>query len=193
VHKLAVAAGIHRRMRRNLVSLVETASKRSKLLDTPVHIALLAAVIVPLLLQGCAKPPMTNMWKDPSYSEGALKKVLVIAVRNDPVRRRIWEDSFVKELSKHGVPAVSSYALFPAVAPDTQQVTQAVRENAFDGVCASRTSPTRRTFLVTSSGSPFSCPVRSPTHSPHTGERWKYPVIRTRPRCAVSEPTCGQL
>jgi hypothetical protein len=44
---------------------------------------------------------------------------MAIAVRNNPVKRRIWEDAFVNELSKNGVNATSSYHLFPDALADT--------------------------------------------------------------------------
>jgi hypothetical protein len=100
-------------------------------------LALLALVLVPLLVEGCATSLMTNMWMDPSYSEGTMKNVLAVAVRKDPVRRRIWEDALVDELKSYGVTAVSSYSLFPAETPDTLEVTEAVRKHAFDGVAVS--------------------------------------------------------
>lgn len=99
--------------------------------------AMLVLVLIPLLGEGCATSLMTNMWMDPSYSDGAMKNVLAVAVRKDPVRRRIWEDALVGELKRYGVSAVSSYSLFPAGTPDTLQVIEAVRKHAFDGVAVS--------------------------------------------------------
>jgi hypothetical protein len=111
--------------------------------------ALLALPLVLPLLGGCASSQLVNMWKDPSYSDGALKKVLVVAIRKDPVRRRIWEDTFSQELKAHGVTVVSSYTMFPSVAPDTQQVAEAVRNGGYDGVVISVRLPnvTQTTYV----------------------------------------------
>jgi hypothetical protein len=78
------------------------------------------------------------MWKDPFFVQKPLTKVLVIGVRKDPVRRRLWEDTFAGELTAHGVAATASYTLFPNALPDTQQAVEAIRTNGFDGVLVSR-------------------------------------------------------
>jgi hypothetical protein len=60
--------------------------------------------------------------------------MLVISVRKDATKRRIWEDAFAGELAKHGVAVTSSYSLFPDAPPDTNQVVAAVQANGFDGI-----------------------------------------------------------
>jgi len=71
---------------------------RSRLSIKPAHIFLFALLLGPALFDGCSQSQMTDVWKDPSYNEGTMKKVFAVAVRRDPVRRRIWEDAFVEEL-----------------------------------------------------------------------------------------------
>jgi len=110
--------------------------KRSKLPIKPAHILLAVLLLGPALLDGCSQSRMTEMWKDPSYNE-PMKKVFAVAVRNDPVRRRIWEDAFVEELNAHGVSAVASYHMFPSQVPDSVQVCDFVQEEGFDGVAVS--------------------------------------------------------
>jgi hypothetical protein len=90
------------------------------------------------LLAGCAPGTLSNMWRDPSFQSGPMKKVFVIAIRKDPVRRRLWEDGFVAELSKHGVVATPSYQLFPDALPDSAQCGAAVEANNFDGILVTR-------------------------------------------------------
>src|SRR5258708_5676063 len=84
-------------------------------------------------LSGCGSAgTLSNMWRDPSFESAPMKKVFIIAVRKDPVRRRLWEDGFVTELGKHGVTATPSYKLFPDALPDTAQSIEAIRTNGFD-------------------------------------------------------------
>jgi len=90
------------------------------------------------LFGGCASGTLSNMWRDPSFSSGPMTNILVIAVRNDPVRRRLWEDGFVAELGKHRVTATPSYRLFPDALPDTQQCIAAIQTNGYDGVLVTR-------------------------------------------------------
>jgi hypothetical protein len=60
--------------------------------------------------------------------------ILVIAMKPEAARRRLWEDGFVGELTKYGVTATPSYRMFPDAVPDTQQVEDVVKGGAFDGV-----------------------------------------------------------
>ncbi len=86
------------------------------------------------LIESCSSSTLVNVWNDPSYHESPLKKILVIAIRRNPIQRRIWEDAFVGDLLKHRIEATSSYRLFPNALPDTNQVFEAIQENSFDGI-----------------------------------------------------------
>ena len=89
------------------------------------------------LLSGCGATQQGNFWVDPSYHAAPLNKILVIAVRKDNLRRRMWEDAFVAELSakiNQGTVAIASYQLFPNDMPDTVEVRRIVKDQNFDGV-----------------------------------------------------------
>jgi hypothetical protein len=123
---------------------------RSRLSIKPAHIFLFALLLGPAVLDGCSQSQMTDMWKDPSYNDGTMKNVLAVAVRKDPVRRRIWEDAFVEELKAHGVSAVASYTMFPSDVPDSSQVSDIVRKEGCDGVVISVRLPnaTEETYVA---------------------------------------------
>ena len=96
-----------------------------------------------LSLSGCgASSSLVNMWRDPTFSQTPMTKVFVIAVKRDPAQRRIWEDGFVGELAKRGVTAAPSYRFFSNELPDTQQVTDVVQREGFDGVLVTHRLPT---------------------------------------------------
>lgn len=99
-------------------------------------IIILAAAMMSLFViaQGCSSSSLVDVWHDASYKEAPLKKVLIIAMRNEPTQRRIWEDAFVGELAKTGTNALPSYHLFPDGLPDTDQVIRTVQDNGFDGI-----------------------------------------------------------
>jgi hypothetical protein len=101
---------------------------------------IMAAVLccLMILIESCSSSVLVDVWSDPSYHDSPLKKILIISIRKDPVQRRIWEDAFVGELSKHGVKAISSYNLFPNSLPDTNQVVETVQEKGFDGILVTR-------------------------------------------------------
>ncbi len=98
---------------------------------------------------GCASSKLVDMWHDPTFNTEPLGNVLVVAVRKDAAKRRIWEDAFTNDLVKHSVTATSSYHLFPDALPDTDQLISASRANGFDGVMVIRILPTetKRQFV----------------------------------------------
>ena len=83
---------------------------------------------------GCGSSKILMDWREPAFAGPPLHKVLVVAVKNDPARRRIWEDAFVSALAGYGAAATSSYRLFPDALPDTAAVVAAVREQHFEGI-----------------------------------------------------------
>ncbi len=91
-----------------------------------------------ILIESCSTSVLVDEWNDPSFHESSLNKMLIIAIRRNPIQRRIWEDAFVRELSKQGVQATSSYKLFPDALPDTDQVIETVQKNGFDGILITR-------------------------------------------------------
>lgn len=91
---------------------------------------------------GCISSTLVNKWTNPSFLDAPLQKILVIAVKKDATRRRIWEDAFTGELNRQGVTATSSYQLFPDTPPDTDQVITAVKDKGFDGIIAILILPT---------------------------------------------------
>lgn len=96
------------------------------------------ALVVLVGTGGCAmQSEVTDLWKDSSFTTGPIDNVLVVALRKDPVRRRILEDAFAKELAARGVSATLSYRLFPAEVPDTQEVAAAVRRDGYGAVLTS--------------------------------------------------------
>ena len=101
--------------------------------------ALLCCILT--LMPGCATSVLVNKWSDASYHGPAFTKIFVIAVRRDPIKRRVWEDVFVEELAKHSVRATQSYRLFPEAAPDSGQIDDAVSKNGFDGIIITRRLP----------------------------------------------------
>jgi hypothetical protein len=88
-----------------------------------------------LTLAGCgAGGGLVNMWKDPAYPKAPLRNVLVVVAKKDEIKRRIMEDEFVTALSQRGVATTPSYRLWANDLPDTQQVVDAIRAKAYDGV-----------------------------------------------------------
>jgi hypothetical protein len=91
-----------------------------------------------IVLESCSSSVLVDEWNDSSFNESPINNLLIIAVRKNPVQRRIWEDAFVSELSQKGVNSTSSYKLFPDALPDTNQVIETVHGNGFDGILVTR-------------------------------------------------------
>jgi len=113
-------------------------SKRSRRLARAGLLALAAGAS----LLGCgSSATLSNMWKDPSYQLGRMSSILVVAMKPDPARRRMWEDGLVAGLAEHGVTGTPSYRLFQSL-PDTAAVIEAVRRDHYEGVLVARKLPT---------------------------------------------------
>jgi hypothetical protein len=110
--------------------------KSTKALIAIRAVLVLAAAASVVAISGCGSTQLINLWKDPSYQTGPLKKVLVVAMRKDELRRRMWEDAFVSALGEDhsGTVAIPSYQLFPERVPDTLALEQKTAEEGFDGV-----------------------------------------------------------
>jgi hypothetical protein len=92
------------------------------------------------IVLGCGSSKLVSQWRDPQSSGPPLRNVLVIAVKNDPVRRRIWEDAFTGAIGERGAKVTPSHQLFPNALPDTAAVVAKVRESGYDGVIVVRTT-----------------------------------------------------
>ena len=103
------------------------------------RVLLLAAAIA--TLAGCAASQLGNMWRDSTFKTDGFRSVLVVAVRADPVRRRMWEDGFVTALAEYGVTATPSYQIWSSTLPDTQAVRDEVRKNHYDAVLVNQRPP----------------------------------------------------
>ncbi len=114
-------------------------------LSRGVAVLLIAAAAA---LSGCAAAQMGNMWRDESFQATPMTNVLVVSLRADAVKRRLWEDAFAAGLAARGAKATPSYRLWANALPDTQQVIEAVRANGYDGVFVNMRPPDGQTQNV---------------------------------------------
>lgn len=83
----------------------------------------LAALL--LLSAGCASTTLTSVWRNPSYSGGPFRSVLVMGISKEAGIRRIFEDEFSAKLRSVGVTAIPSYTLIPENGPAESTVLDA--------------------------------------------------------------------
>lgn len=90
------------------------------------------------LLASCASVSVTNEWKDPSWSGPPATNVLVIGVTRSDTMRRLFEDTFSRELMAAGVRASASYAQIPPGQGGSEQLGNLVRSTRSDAVLVTR-------------------------------------------------------
>jgi hypothetical protein len=125
------------------------------------------------LMCGCASSSLVDKWHDPSFKAPPLGKMLVIAVRKNATKRRIWEDAFAGELVKHGMAATSSYSLFPDAPPDTNQVIATVQANGFDGILVVLRLPTETDTKYVHGYTTYTTTEQDLRYNPSSGSYWQ--------------------
>jgi hypothetical protein len=95
-------------------------------------------IFITLLLAACATTQLDATWKDPSYQTHP-GRIMVIGVAKSPLKRRIFEDEFVRQLNAWGTEAIASYR----VLPDKEQndhvvIAEKMREQGTDTVLITR-------------------------------------------------------
>jgi len=83
---------------------------------------------------GCASNRLVDTWKDPGYKRGSINKVLVVAMINDNLKRRVWEDAFVNAFSRGGLSAEPSYRYFQKQLPDEDTLKDKAQTTGFGGM-----------------------------------------------------------
>ncbi len=107
---------------------------------TLLHTLLIAAVAASALA-ACSQTKTTIplSWRNPSYQQGAFKKLLVIGVGENEGGRRLFEDTFAGALANEGTSAQASWGLLPqSTQLSEEQVRGAVEGGNFDGVLITR-------------------------------------------------------
>jgi len=98
------------------------------------RLAVAGVVASAMFVGGCSSSQLVNMWKDPDHPVKPIDKAYVVGLKKDPAKRRLIEDAFVDELTRIGLSAVPSYREFTTTLPDTQQVTDVVKRDGYNGV-----------------------------------------------------------
>ena len=95
------------------------------------------ALAMTALLAACAIKPLAE-WRDSNFS-GTVDNILIIGVSDQPVVRRLFEDTFVKELEALGVSAKSSYqVLTDEQISSKDALDAAIRAQSMDAVLVTR-------------------------------------------------------
>jgi hypothetical protein len=94
------------------------------------------AVVAATGLAACAtQTSVTQLWSAPvPASRPPMRRIVVMATQMDEANRRVLEDAFTAELTKHGVQGIPSYTLFPDKLPEREQAKQVLQGVGADGI-----------------------------------------------------------
>jgi len=99
------------------------------------------AVLAMVAISSAKSTKLAFTWKNPQYSGGSFKNILVLAMNGQASGRAEFEDQMVAAIAKPGVQAVPSYSLLPrpeSTPIDIDQLRSVVREQQFDAIAVSR-------------------------------------------------------
>jgi hypothetical protein len=103
--------------------------------------ALLITALASLALFAAAAPKLEMSWKNPSYSGGQFKKILVLALNGKAANRMEFEDQLVAAISRPTGKAYPSYEFImrPNATPiDMKDLRELVKEQNFDAIVVGR-------------------------------------------------------
>jgi len=108
-----------------------------------------------LATQAGSNLPFT--WKNPNYTGGSFKNILVLAMNGKAEGRADFEDRMVAKITRPGVQVVPSYSLLPrpqATPINMDDLRWVIKQNQFDAVIVSRIVKQDHSVKVVS-GDPF--------------------------------------
>jgi hypothetical protein len=111
---------------------------------------MLALTLLVGVASACSTTSLQDSWKDPQFTTGPLRNVLVLGIARNQATRRVFEDSFAQSLKARGTPATPSYPLLPEVGViPRDRIQQAMAQSGSDSVLVTRVLRVQRTVLVT--------------------------------------------
>jgi hypothetical protein len=121
---------------------------------------LVVIVLGSLALLAAASPKLEVTWKNPNYTGGAFKNILVLALNGKAANRAEFEDELVAAISRPGQVAVASYVYIarPDATPiDMKDLRELVREQKFDAIVVARLTKkdTKTTYVPGEVYTPF--------------------------------------
>jgi hypothetical protein len=101
----------------------------------------LIAILLTVALLAVAGPKLELSWKNPNYTGGKFKNILVLALNGNAANRAEFEDELVTAISRPGAPASPSYEFIarPNATPiDKNDLRELIREQKIDAIVVAR-------------------------------------------------------
>ena len=112
---------------------------------------LLVLTLVGLFMVACSSTYMSGSWSDSSY-QGHIKNIYIIGVAKQEINRRIFEDTFSRQLAESGIKGTVSYNDLPSDMEMNQEtIKQRMVANGTDSVLVTKLI-SQRSETVTSPG-----------------------------------------
>ncbi len=101
----------------------------------------LVAILLTFSLLALGGPKLELRWKNPAYTGGKFKNILVLALNGNAANRAEFEDELVTAISRPGAPASPSYEFIarPNATPiDKKDLRELIREQNIDAIVVAR-------------------------------------------------------
>ncbi len=122
---------------------------------------LMLTLAMTTLLAACAIKPLVE-WRDSNFT-GMVDNVLIIRVSDQPAVRRLFEDSFARELAASGVSARSSYQLLTDEQISSKEALEAtIKAQSMDAVLVTRLIGVEEIDTYTPPTYTYTPPIRDP-------------------------------
>jgi len=111
----------------------------------------ISTVALALASAACSKTTptkITDTWRDPTYTAGPVKNLVIIGASMNSANRRTVEDSFASAMMAHGIRATPSYQLFPDQLPSRADARNALQKGGYDSALVANMKGMRQTVTV---------------------------------------------
>ena len=98
----------------------------------------LSVIVILMLLSACAHTKLTAVWSDDSYTDGPMKKVLIVVVLDNPGDRKIVEAALAEALKQHAVEGIASNMALGSKELSKENLSEVAHENQVNGLMAVR-------------------------------------------------------
>jgi hypothetical protein len=121
---------------------------------------LLVVILSGMTLCAVASPKLELSWKNPTYTGGTFKNILVLALNGKAANRAEFEDELVAAISRPSSKAAPSYEFMPrpdATPIDMKDLRELVKEQKFDAIVVARLTKrdTKTTYVPGEVYTPF--------------------------------------
>jgi hypothetical protein len=107
------------------------------MMDTTKKIFLLFMLFVfSFFVSACSTTSLVSRWSDPEFKGPELKKILVVGIIKDDIKRRSFEQEFARLISTSDRKGIASYTVMPDIksADQKEEIRAIVNKTGADGV-----------------------------------------------------------